>query len=113
MTELRRMFCVPCSKNEPISSVDEIQMYMQELSAWEVVEREGTKQLERSFIFENFRNALDFSVKVGNIAEEQHHHPVIITEWGKVTVTWWTHAINGLHKNDFIMASRTDELYTS
>jgi 4a-hydroxytetrahydrobiopterin dehydratase len=55
--------------------------------------------------------ALDFTNRVGELAEQQGHHPAIITEWGKVTVTWWTHKIKGLHRNDFIMAAKTDRLY--
>jgi 4a-hydroxytetrahydrobiopterin dehydratase len=54
---------------------------------------------------------LEFTNKIGSIAEVENHHPLIITEWGKVTLDWWTHKIGGLHKNDFIMAARSDELY--
>jgi 4a-hydroxytetrahydrobiopterin dehydratase len=74
------------------------------------VERKGTKRLERTFKFENFAQALSFTNKVGEQAEEEGHHPALLTEWGKVTVTWWTHKIGGLHRNDFIMAAKTDEL---
>ena len=61
--------------------------------------------------FKNFVQALAFTHRVGELAEEQDHHPALLTEWGKVTVTWWTHAVKGLHRNDFIMAAKTDELY--
>ncbi len=77
----------------------------------QIVEREQVKRLERGFKFKNFVDALAFTNKVGEIAEAEGHHPVIITDWGKVTVTWWTHKIKGLHRNDFIMAAKTDRLY--
>ena len=70
--------------------------------------RAGILQLERVFTFSDFAQALAFTNKVGALAEEAGHHPAILTEWGKVTVTWWTHKIGGLHRNDFIMAARTD-----
>ena len=60
--------------------------------------------------FKNFEQALQFTNKLGTVAEQQNHHPAILTEWGKVTVSWWTHKIGGLHKNDFIMAARTDAI---
>jgi 4a-hydroxytetrahydrobiopterin dehydratase len=64
----------------------------------------------RRFRFKNFAQALAFTNQVGKIAEEQGHHPNILTEWGQVTVEWWTHVIQGLHQNDFIMAAKTDQL---
>lgn len=77
------------------------------------MEREGVKRLERVFKFKDFTEALKFTDRVGKIAEEEGHHPSILTEWGKVTVTWWTHKLKGLHRNDFIMAAKTDHLPTS
>ena len=71
---------------------------------------DGVKRLERIFKLKNFVDAMEFTNKIAVIAEEQGHHPLIITEWGRVTVQWWTHVIKGLHKNDFIMAAKTDEL---
>ncbi|MBI3740755.1 MAG: 4a-hydroxytetrahydrobiopterin dehydratase, partial [Chloroflexi bacterium] len=71
------------------------------------------KRLERVFKFKNFADALAFTNKIGAMAEEEGHHPVIITDWGRVTVTWWTHKIKGLHQNDFIAAAKTDRLYGS
>lgn len=67
-------------------------------------------KLSRSFKFRDFASALAFTQSVGEIAEQAGHHPVIVTEWGKATVTWWSHAIKGLHLNDFILAARTDEV---
>lgn len=73
--------------------------------------REGVHQLERTFRFSDFREALRFTLEVGELAENEGHHPVLVTRWGRVTVTWWTHKIRGLHRNDFIMAAKTDALY--
>ena len=71
---------------------------------------DGEKRLERVFKFKNFAEALEFTNKVGKAAEKEDHHPLIVTEWGKVTLDWWTHKIGGLHKNDFIMAAKANEL---
>ena len=78
---------------------------------WQIVEVDNVKMLERVFKFKNFSEALRFTNKVGEIAEAEGHHPSIITDWGRVTVKWWTHKIRGLHRNDFIMAAKTDQLY--
>jgi len=76
-----------------------------------MVTRNGEEQLERTFKFRNFAQALAFTNQVGELAEQEDHHPMMVTEYGKVTVVWWTHKIGGLHRNDFVMAARTDELY--
>ena len=83
---------------------------MLQIPDWEIIVIDGIKQLRRTFTFNNFVDALSFTNKVGAIAEEEGHHPAILTEWGKLTVTWWTHKIKGLHVNDFIMAAKTDKL---
>ena len=87
----------------------EIEQLRPQAPDWQVVEREGVKRLERTFRFDNFAQALAFTNRVGEQAEEQGHHPALLTEWGKVTVTWWTHKIGGLHQNNFVMAVKTDE----
>ncbi|MFL7813217.1 MAG: 4a-hydroxytetrahydrobiopterin dehydratase [Anaerolineales bacterium] len=81
------------------------------LPGWQVVEREGIPRLEKSYKFADFRGALDFANLVGEKAEQADHHPAILISWGRTAVSWWTHAVNGLHENDFIMAARTDQLY--
>jgi 4a-hydroxytetrahydrobiopterin dehydratase len=81
------------------------------LPGWKILEREGVSRLEKSFRFDDFHGALGFANLVGEIAEEADHHPVIQISWGRTAVSWWTHTINGLHENDFIMAARTDLLY--
>lgn len=67
--------------------------------------------LQRVYQFPDFQQAIAFANSIGEIAEAEGHHPALLTEWGKVTVTWWIHAIKGLHHNDFIMAAKTDEAY--
>jgi 4a-hydroxytetrahydrobiopterin dehydratase len=90
---------------------DEIEAMMGGIGeGWEVVRKGGSPRLRKRFSFKAFGPALEFTVEVGRIAEEAGHHPRIVTQWGSVTVDWWTHKINGLHRNDFIMAAQTDEL---
>ena len=113
MDPARRLFkmkCVACRKGEPTLTEEEIAELKPQVPEWQIVEREGVKRLERTFKFRDFAAALAFTNAVGAIAEEEGHHPLIQTEWGRVTVTWWTHKIGGLHRNDFIMAAKTDEL---
>ena len=113
MSELSKQQCEACSRDAPHVSDEEIRAYLRDIPEWEIVERAGVKQLERVFKFRDFKQALAFTNRVGEIAEEEGHHPALLTEWGKVTVTWWSHEINGLHKNDFILAARTDEAATA
>ena len=110
MSKLSEMKCTACRGDEPTLTDDEIAELRLQVPEWQVVEREGIKRLERVFKFANFAQALEFTNKVGERAEEEGHHPALLIEWGKVTVSWWTHKIGGLHQNDFIMAARTDEL---
>ncbi len=111
MSELAEMECTACRGDEPTLTDAEIEELRPQIPDWRVEEHEGTKRLERTFRFDNFAQALAFTNKVGERAEEEGHHPALLTEWGRVTVTWWTHKIGGLHQNDFIMAARTDELF--
>lgn len=104
------MKCVACRGDEPPVTDAEITLYQSEVPEWKIIERDGIKRLERTFKFKNFVQAVEFTNKVAALAEEEGHHPAILTEWGKVTVTWWTHKIKGLHRNDFIMAAKTDRL---
>ncbi len=108
--ELAGQKCVACRAGEPTVSEADMPKYHRQVPDWEIVEREGEKRLERAFRFRDFAEALAFTDRVGALAESEGHHPAILTEWGKVTVTWWTHKIKGLHRNDFIMAAKTDRL---
>ena len=113
MTELAGQTCVACRGGEPPMTDEQIRRITAEVPEWSVEDREVVKRLERVFRFGDFRSALEFTNRVGEIAEAQGHHPALLTEWGRVTVTWWTHKIKGLHRNDFIMAAKTDEVYAA
>jgi len=102
--------CEACRADSPAAMEEEIERWRTEIPDWKVVEVKGVPRLRRSFGFRDFRQALAFTNRVGELADAENHHPRIVTLWGKVTVDWWTHAINGLHRNDFIMAARTDQL---
>ncbi len=113
VAELAGETCIPCRGGEPTLGEDEIGALLPEVPGWRVAERDGVKRLERPFRFADFASALEFTAGVGARAEEAGHHPALLTEWGKVTVSWWTHAIGGLHRNDFVMAARTDGVYAT
>ena len=112
MSQLSDQTCEACRSDSPHVTQAEIEQFGAEIPEWRIVERDGIMKLERSFTFRDFQQALDFTNRVGEIAEEAGHHPALLTEWGKVTVTWWSHEMKGLHKNDFILAARTDEVAT-
>jgi len=113
MDELTQMKCVACRGGEPTVTAEEMAEYQPQVPEWKVVERDGIPRLERVFKFKNFGQALAFTNRIGELAEAEDHHPALLTEWGRATVTWWTHKIKGLHRNDFIMAAKTDQLYTA
>ena len=103
--------CTACRRDAPPVSEAEIAELTPQVADWTLLEREGIPRLERVFRFQNFADALQFSNRVGALAEEEGHHPAILTEWGRVTVTLWTHKIRNLHRNDFIMAAKVDAIY--
>jgi len=111
MTDLHQMKCVACRVGEPTLTDDELSALHPQIPEWQVKEVDGVKRLERVFKFKNFVEALGFVNKIGALAEQEDHHPLIVLEWGRVTVQWWTHVVKGLHKNDFIMAAKTDEIF--
>jgi len=111
MTELTQATCVPCRGGVPTLTDGEIASLQPEVPDWAVVEIGGVKRLRREFGFKNFREALDFAVRVGELAEREQHHPDLHVGWGKVAVETWTHKIHGLHRNDFVLAAKTDALY--
>ncbi|HSB73157.1 MAG TPA: 4a-hydroxytetrahydrobiopterin dehydratase [Candidatus Methylomirabilis sp.] len=105
------MQCEACRAGAPTITPEEMAQYRPQVPDWTVTEREGIRRLERVFTFRDFRQALSFTNRVGEVAEAEGHHPALLTEWGRVTVTWWTHKIRGLHRNDFVMAAKTDRVY--
>jgi 4a-hydroxytetrahydrobiopterin dehydratase len=102
--------CVACRVGAPLATEDEINEFMLQLPNWVIVEENEVNRLKRVFTFNDFTDAVAVTQKVAVIAEDENHHPAILTEWGKVTVCWWSHKIKGLHVNDFIMAAKTDQL---
>lgn len=113
MQALSELRCEACREGAPVATEAERAEYMPQLPDWQIVEREGIERLERVYHFRNFAEALEFTNRIGELAEAEDHHPAILTEWGRVTVTWWTHKIRGLHRNDFVLAARTDRLASS
>ncbi len=111
MSDIARERCRPCDGSEPALSWSEAEAMLDSLDEWNLEQRKDTLRLRKRFRFADFAAAAQFTAKVAEAAEAVDHHPRIVTEWGRVTVDWWTHAIGGLHRNDFIMAARTDELY--
>lgn len=110
MTSLTDKSCQACRAGAPLATEEDIASYMKQLAGWQIIVVDGVKRLEKSYQFKNFAQALDFTNKVGALAEAANHHPALLTEWGEVTVSWWTHKIAGLHDNDFIMAAKTDQI---
>lgn len=110
MGQLAQQKCQACTKDSQPVSQEEIVELKPQIPEWEIIEPEGQSRLKRTYKFSDFSTALAFTNKVGEAAEEEGHHPALLTEYGKVTVSWWTHAISGLHKNDFVMAAKTEQI---
>jgi len=103
--------CQPCLKGSATLSSQDAERYLAHLPTWKIIAIDGEQRLLRQFTLKTYRQCLDFALGIGNLAEQQNHHPLMEIAWGEVTVSWWTHTIRGLHLNDFIMAARTDALY--
>ena len=110
MEQLYKRRCEPAGMGAPVVSREEADRLLMSVPAWRREFHEGVEKLIREFHFVEFSDAFSFTTKLARIAERENHHPGILTEYGKVTVYWWTHKINGLHVNDFIMAAKTDML---
>lgn len=111
MSELSQASCVPCRGGVPPLGDAEIAPMLWQIPEWRVTEVQGVKHLEREFRFPDFVSAMAFAQRVGELAEQEQHHPDLHVAWGKVRVEVWTHKISGLHANDFILAAKTDELF--
>jgi len=111
MNELAQLHCSVVTSTTPRLDERDVSQYLAKLPGWQVYEKEGEPRLEKTYQFRDFNQAIAFTNRVAGVANEEDHHPAILTEWGKVTITWWTHKIKGLHLNDFIMAAKTDQLY--
>lgn len=111
MTRLTKESCEACRADAPRVTAEEQDTLLMEIPDWQVISEDGVDQLSRVFRFPDFAAAQVFAHQVGDLAEAEGHHPAILLEYGQVTVRWWTHKIAGLHRNDFIMAARTDQLF--
>ena len=111
MSGLVQEKCVACRRDSPpVTSRDVADLHSQ-VPDWELITEDGINKLDREFRFRNFKEALSFTNLVGDLAEAEGHHPRLVVEWGRVHVTWWTHKIRDLHRNDFVMAAKSDQLY--
>ena len=110
MSELAEKSCVPCRGGVPPLGGAELSILTAQVAGWSVV---GDHHLEREFGFTDFKNALDFTNRVGALAEAEGHHPDIYLAWGKVGVKIWTHKIDGLTESDFVLAAKIDRLQES
>jgi 4a-hydroxytetrahydrobiopterin dehydratase len=110
MSTLTLEKCEACRADAPKVSEEELAELIHAIPDWNIEVRDGIMQLEKTYVFRTFVEALDFTNEIGQLAEDEGHHPALLTEWGKTTVTWWSHKIKGLHRNDFIMAAKTDDL---
>tara|TARA_R110002072_G_scaffold105615_4_gene230938 strand:- start:30279 stop:30611 length:333 start_codon:yes stop_codon:yes gene_type:complete len=110
MVKLSELSCKACKIDATKLSEQDINEQIAQLPEWSIVEEDNINKLRKEFKFKNFVEALNFTNKVGALAEKHGHHPDILTEWGKVTVTWWSHKIKGLHQLDFILALKTSKL---
>lgn len=112
MSDLSQTTCIACRADDPKLRDEEVARLLHDVPEWQVVEMDGIRRLQRIIKTNDFVAALELANKIGKIAETEDHHPMLIVEWGRLTVQWWTHVVQGLHKNDFIMAAKTDLLLT-
>lgn len=103
--------CIPCRKGDPALTDAAVNELLLQIPEWELIEGDGSKRLQRVFKLKNYIEAVAFTNKIAMIAEKEDHHPLIVLEWGRITIQWWTHVVKGLHQNDFVMAAKTDELF--
>jgi 4a-hydroxytetrahydrobiopterin dehydratase len=109
MSDLTDKTCEPCQGGIPPMESDELKDYRDRVSEeWDIVDEH---HLEREFDFPDFKTALAFTNTVGEIAETEGHHPDIHLTWGTVRITIYTHKIDGLHENDFILAAKIDDAF--
>lgn len=110
MTTLADDNIVLSKKGDPCLDQDQVQALIGQVPGWIVSHADGVDKLVREFKFSDYLMIIDLAHKIGCMAEQVNHHPVLLVEWGKLTVTWWTHVTGGLHRNDFIMAARCNRV---
>lgn len=113
MEKLINYDCEACKVGAPLATDEERDEFMTQLPGWQIITIDHVDRLVRKFTFPDYVSALAFTNAVGELAEQQGHHPALLTEWGSVEVSWWSHKIKGLHRNDFIVAARTSQIFES
>lgn len=108
--ELKNLKCEVCSIGVSQIAGEELTLAKAQIPEWEIIEDNNIKKLTRKFKLRDFKEVLSFLNKIGNIAEEEGHHPAMMVEYNRLTVWWWSHKIKGLHRNDFVMAAKTDDI---
>jgi 4a-hydroxytetrahydrobiopterin dehydratase len=103
--------CKECSLDASPVSSEEYEMMQEAIPKWSITKEDGVRKIYKKYSFNNFRKALDFTIKVGELAEKHDHHPELITSWGEVTVFWWSHGIKDLTLKDLDLAAGTEDLY--
>ena len=111
MSKLSTSTCSACQIGSPLVTEEERQEYLPQIPNWKIESVNTIEHLVCLFTFHDFLEAIAFTNLVAELAEQEGHHPELITEWGRVKVSWWTHKIDGLHLNDFVLAAKSDELY--
>ena len=110
VVDLVSQSCEACRIDAPRLSDSEISELLLDIDDWNLIS-EPVKQLKKVFSFPDYQSSLTFVNAIAAMADKEDHHPLITLEWGKVTILWWSHKIEGLHKNDFICASKTENIY--
>jgi len=113
MVGLNNEKCEACRRDSPSVTDEQVAQLKPEIPEWELIHENGIPKLDRVFTFEDFQTAMQFTLRLGDLAENQGHHPRLVTEWGRVQVTWWTHKIRNLHRNDFVMAAKSDAIFAN
>lgn len=111
MDKLAKQPILTYTKYDDPLTEEQIEEFLELLPDWKLVYQDGNPHIEKSYTFDDFMGAVNFSNMVAEISEEAHHHPDILISWGKCTVSWWTFVYKRLHENDFIMAARTEKLF--
>ena len=111
MNDLTESKCEACSLDAIPLFKEDIDALLLDVDGWELIVDSEVNKLQRVFATKNYTKSMSFVNSIAGLAESEGHHPLLIVEYGAVTVVWWSHKIKGLHKNDFIMAAKTSELF--
>ncbi len=106
--ELSNQNCTKLNSNDKPLNLEEIEIYLSKVNSWNL---NNKKHIERKFFFNNYKESLQFINLISEIAERENHHPDISFGWGYAKISIYSHSLNGLHKNDFIFASKIDKIF--